>query len=194
MKAFEQWLLSVQANQNLSLYSNQDGFQLGALSNCLSFLRQAVPNSQDESRKAYVLAGRGHMHHLLILPLGRHIVSAGAKSNAGQRVKPDFWPTAASLPDKIGAAARLDHRSLEMKGEGWWRKEANEQASPDLLFCKAGEPLGGALLSKTACLTWALSAAGAPRRGSSSRGAAPLPERKRAGPGRGVGYTHLYRS
>lgn len=83
------------------------------------------------------------MHHLLILPTGRHAVNAGAKSNSGQRVKPDFWPMAASLPDKIGAAARPDHRSLEMKGEGWRRKEANEQASPDLLFCKAGEPLWG---------------------------------------------------
>lgn len=143
MKTFEQWLLSVQAKQNLSLYSNQDGFQLGALPNCLSFLWQAVPNSQEESRKAYVLAGRGHTRYLLFLPIGRHIVNAGAKSNSGQRVKPDFWPMATSLPDKIGAAARLDHRSLEMKGEGWGRKEANEQASPDLLFCEAGEPLRG---------------------------------------------------
>lgn len=130
------------------------------------------------------------MHHLLILPTGRHAVNAGAKSNSGQRVKPDFWPMAASLPDKIGAAARPDHRSLEMKGEGWRRKEANEQASPDLLFCKAGEPLRGGLCSARRPASRGPSQPPEPREGARRAGGQRLSLRGN-GPDRDVGWGTL---
>jgi len=61
VKTFEQRVLSVEANQNLSLYSNPHGFHLGASPNRHRFLRQAAAASQGERRTAWVLAGRARM-------------------------------------------------------------------------------------------------------------------------------------
>lgn len=82
----------------------------------------------------------------------------------------------------------------------WKRRErdggegANKQASSGLLFCRAGEPLRGAPLSKRTCFTKARASGGLgppePRaKGLAERGgsASPREETGRDGPGRGVG-------
>lgn len=85
---------------------------------------------------------------------------------------------AASLPDELDAAAWLDHRSLETKGEGWRSKELMNR--PALGFSSQGRRASrSALLSMRTLSSRSSESWGLAKRGGS---ACPQDEARRAGP------------